>query len=756
MTSSERISFLLGVLAFLLSAGWVSWSARLEVVEPGVCEAAAEGRWQQILRDTQGPLSNDAAGRDAAECRCWALLATGERDECIESMARLLGDPAIGAWLPDPLLAGLGIRRLRDLGEAERAAELAARGAERHSGDVTLLELSLSTRADLEGEEAVLADAMARLEREPEPALRLAVASLQRRRGDHEAALAALGDRPPEGRARAEAWFEAVTASQAALGDLAAVRRSFADWRAVEENEAGLRARYALRLSLSQLPDPERGVRNLLRASLAERDAIADAEIVRLVTQRAIAHALAEGDVDEALAIFESAEPAHAPRGITRQQIERQRDDGATEAGTLRFTAPAELAGGSIALSPGAAAASDADYETRVLTAGTAEFGRSRGPWPERWIARDASGRVRASGRVWPRPGAVREVAIELAPPASASRHEVGPPAGERAGPDGRRRVLAVVLDCADWRLTEYLRQRGELPVFEHLREIGWRAVLRSDPPLTAAAMEKLVWPERGRPVTVLSWVHQLGLELAGLEAVGRNPMAFLEPALPRGANLFEVIGSGPHRAANMLFSHGMIDGGTHAQIVGPRSQRQPARRSRASRALAPVEQRRYPALLRDPRARPQVESVAADFDAAVEVARAKEVDFLFLRIEALDLLTHAYFAALVENAQDDGDAILLEVYRYIDARLGQVWNALDRDDVLVVLSDHGIRTSMQHAEDAIFVAAGGGLPHGRTAGMPDLAGVPRLLTDYLGVETSWPDHGIAPVPAALARAEAE
>jgi phosphopentomutase len=92
-------------------------------------------------------------------------------------------------------------------------------------------------------------------------------------------------------------------------------------------------------------------------------------------------------------------------------------------------------------------------------------------------------------------------------------------------------------------------------------------------------------------------------------------------------------------------------------------------------------------------------------------------------------------------------------VYRYIDARLEVLHDALDADDVLVVMSDHGIRTAMQHSRDAIFVATGAGVPHGRAPGRPALRGVSRAVADLLAVETDWPDTGVAPWAEALARA---
>ena len=98
----------------------------------------------------------------------------------------------------------------------------------------------------------------------------------------------------------------------------------------------------------------------------------------------------------------------------------------------------------------------------------------------------------------------------------------------------------------------------------------------------------------------------------------------------------------------------------------------------------------------------------------------------------------------MLSGGQDDGKSPLLAAYRYIDARLAEVYAAMDRDDVLLVMSDHGIRTPMEHETDALFVLAGAGVPTGRAPGQPHLRGVPRILAGLLGIETEWPDSGVA------------
>ena len=117
--------------------------------------------------------------------------------------------------------------------------------------------------------------------------------------------------------------------------------------------------------------------------------------------------------------------------------------------------------------------------------------------------------------------------------------------------------------------------------------------------------------------------------------------------------------------------------------------------------------------------------------------SRAKRGPLVALALAACVLGSTSFLA---RDAQASGP-----VYRYIDARLGSLNNRLDEDDVLIVMSDHGIRTSMEHAPLAFFVADGDGIANGRSLGAPELAGVSRSLVELFGISTDWPDTGVAP-----------
>jgi tetratricopeptide (TPR) repeat protein len=720
-----------------------------------VCALVGAERWEEAIALSSSSPEADEEGRITAECRCSALLATGRDAECVELLEGLLSEPESDGWLPDPRLAALVIRARRDRGELVGAAALAQRAAAAHPADRDLLQLELLTRGLVEGEESVLDDLERRLGGGNGPllSLRLVLSHARHRRGELDEALEVLGDRPPSADdPELPEWFEARARAFASLRRLDDVARTYEEWIARGGEPAEIRARYALRLSQSGLEDPQASVIELLRGAMATQDRIASPSIREALYHRLIGHLLVSGRTAEALEVYDEGRKRFELRGLSRDQILRSatlepRAAAEEPSGVVVFRMPDGVEG-RLLVSPGPRAPPDGVYEELAVHRGR-EVRVRRAPsiLPERWVLRDPEGQAIASGAVWPPPG--ETVAITIEPRStSLERRPVSPP---RAG-DGRRRVFVVIPDCGDWRLLRYLVARGELPLIGHLLEEGYRAVLESTPPLTAAAMESLVWPERGGETTFVAIAHRLGLELAGLASIGRNPLGFLSALLPDAPGLMETIGRGNLVAANMLFAHGAIDAGRHAEIIGPRGERRSARAVRSLRPLRSEEAQRFPALRGEPKFLPLVETIAAQLDTALDLAREREVDLLLLRLEAFDILTHAHFDELTRAGQDDGSPFLLSIYRYVDWRLQALYEALDADDVLIVMSDHGIRTPMEHSEDAVFLAIGVGVPRGRAEGTPHFRGVARALADLLGVETAWPDTGVAPWARARAR----
>jgi hypothetical protein len=759
-----RIAVLAAVLACTAAIGFVSYERvqdQLTALE--TCEAAHAGNWARALARSEGRTGADVTGRSAAECRCMALLATGAEHACVELLDGILADPEAEDWAPGPALAVHLIQTRRDAGRTLEAAELARRATRVHPDDADLFYLELVTRGSVEDEAVVLRELEARLtgRRPRELRMRASLANRHLLRGDPGRALAVLGEvRSPdvENPGDVARWFDTRGMAFAWSSDLEGVRRTYAAWQRAGGDPVELRARYALTLSIAGLADPEHTPIELLENALAAADAL-DPALHESLVIRLVLTLVNAGRLDEALAAYDRGRERFELAGLTRAELERaaahQRLALAPlehRRGTVRFAIPDPEPGTRLLLSPEASAAPDADYEAvPVPASGRVTAQRAFGTAPQRWVLRDARGRTLASGTVSPVAGSTVDVAVSPGPPQPLQRAAL-----ERRTGDGRRRIALLLLDCADWRLVQYLRARGDLPFLDALVNQGYRAVLDSDPPLTAAALEAIVSPGRSSAVTFVGLVHQLGVELAGLASIGENPLAGLAWLLPEREDLFARLGAGELAAANLLFAHGGVRAGRHGEVTGPAGRRRRLALATTERDLTAAERERWPALaaLRQERDRIHVRTIAAEFDTAEQIVRDREVDLLALRIEPLDILTHAHFANAVGDGQDDGEGILFSVYRYIDARLADVHASLDEDDIFIVMSDHGIRTAMEHAREALFVMAGSGVPVGRAEGNPALGGVPRVLADLLGVAVDWPDTGLAPralVSAAVA-----
>jgi len=649
-----------------------------------------------------------------------------------------------------PALAIHWIQSLREAGESLRAADLARRAGRRYSDDADLFYLELVTRSSVEDEAIVLAELEARIDPGSASAGRMRVSLANRHllRGDPRRALEALGYQPP-GDADRDLWFDTRGMALAQAGDLDGALRNRDAWTRAGGDPAEVLARYALQLSLSGMKDPERTPVEWLRAGLAAVGPRGAPALREALTIRLILTLVNAGEQDEALALYDRGREEFALEGLARDELLRSAEQqnrlksGASRSGTLHFLVSDVRPGDRLLVSPDPGVAPDAPYERIALPAGgEVRVERDLGDAPQRWVLERGDGSIAASGTSSPRAGGV--VVVPVAPGAGRAPLRA---TLTRAPADGRRRVALLLLDCGDWRITQYLRTRGELPVLDALLREGHRAVLDSDPPLTAAALEALVYPERRSGDSLVGLLYRMGVELAGLSSVGENPVGGLSWLLPEDPDLFSVVGAGERSATNLLFAHGGIEAGRHSVVTGPHGARRRVALARSARDLDPAERERWPALAGPLPERDaiHVRTIAAELDEAESWVAAGESDLLALRVEPLDILTHGHFAETVRDGQDDGEGLLFEMYRYLDARVGAVANRLDADDVLIVMSDHGIRTAMEHSRDALFVAAGPGVATARAPGRPPVRSVARSVADLLDVDTAWPDAGLTP-----------
>lgn len=713
------------------------------------CDAAARMDWAQTLASSDDLDLGDTDGRAAAECRCTALLAEDRAAECIELLDEALSHPGIGEWLPSPDLAILVIGAWRDRGATAQAADLARRSSIAYPDVGLLLYFELTLRPQVEDEARVLAEMEARLSPDypNEFGLRTLLAHTWLRREDPDTALRVLGEAYPHDQDPArDGWYHARAEAFAHRGDMERLLFNRTRWEEAGGNPALVLARYAVLMSQASMEHPDHTYVEFLSMALAREDEIDDPVLHELVYKRLVGHLLVLGWSDLALVAFEHGRERFPMHGFSREEILRKgmapsAPGEAARTGTLVFEIADHEPGGRLWISPDATTPPDTPFVECVLTDGGAgEVTRTISELPQRWVYHDSVGRTRASGTAWVM--ADMDTRIEVNPGVPTAR-EVFPAPSLAAG-DGRQRVYVLILDCADWRLARYLMARNEMPVLASLLDRGHVAVLDTYPAATATSMMFLVYPGRRDDVTALGTLLGIGVDLKAF--TGTNPFESLSALLPETGDLFTAIGATDHVAANLLFSVGAVDAGTQGAVHGPNGQNQPPLEVKAIRPFREDEIAAVPGLAEDmPMARKDwIQSSAAMMDVAQVVAEERQVDLLLARAARLDTVTHSHYLEVSSHGQDDARGVLLDYYRYLDHRVGEFWSAIDDDDVLIVMSDHGIRNSMDHARPAIFVAVGPDIPAGRTPGTPHLRGCPRVFADLLGVETNWPDTGIA------------
>lgn len=771
-TALRRRAALVAVLSILVLVALLL--ARRGIVEvrqlralDAVCEATAEGRFADAREESELLVEafDDAELRNRLlQCRCGALAALGEEQRCRDELAATLAGSS-----PEELAAfdrdvvRTGIDRLIDSERAGDAWRVLADWREA-VGDATLLQgREFLARLRLEPEDELLAEFVGRLDDGTLPFdVPILIASRDLRLGRPDRARQILAGAPPR-EASSELrrlWFLHRAEASARIGDLAALEETLQQWSADGLSEGERLARLGLAASAYALLPGERAIA-LMRGAL-EREAELDRELAVAVRSRLVRVLASRDRLPAALELYDQSIAEYGELiGLDREELERlARPRMTTEApGAARLSVvswtdlrPTDV----LVVSPPSSAPVDAPFVEVVPTRGRVQLRRAPGELPIWWLVRSAPGEVVARGTAWVREGEPTTVAVErdggsvarsTDPPAVAAaeaRSAIEWQFPERAPADGRRRVLLLVWDSADWRILRYLQAAGEVPVFSALLERSTAGVLLSDPPYTAAALQRLVAPG-DRTMGLFELVHQLGEEVEALNFVGRNPVQFLEPVLERENDLFTTLGDAGKPSLNLLRAVGSIDAGRNAEMVGPGGRTQ-ITGLLGKRELSDLERAAIPGIARDEEQHDHLlGEAAADYDTLVRLLDQGEADFIAARIASLDLMTHGAFGELSDAGQHHGDLALLRFYRYLDLRLAEVLERLDGDDVLLLISDHGALSSFEHDPRSLLVLYGAPYPAGSAlAARPDLSGVPRQVAELLGVEVAWPDGGFS------------
>ena len=109
----------------------------------------------------------------------------------------------------------------------------------------------------------------------------------------------------------------------------------------------------------------------------------------------------------------------------------------------------------------------------------------------------------------------------------------------------------------------------------------------------------------------------------------------------------------------------------------------------------------------------------------------------MLLRLPAYDVLSHSLFEN--KDSHSEGNLLLEVFYIYFDQLIGKIRKDLDADDTLIIISDHGIQTSLQHDQISLFLAEGPNIPKNSQFARFDIQYFPKLLTSLV-LDQKWPE----------------
>jgi hypothetical protein len=350
---------------------------------------------------------------------------------------------------------------------------------------------------------------------------------------------------------------------------------------------------------------------------------------------------------------------------------------------------------------------------------------------------------------------------------------------GQPAGP---RRVLLIGMDAADWSVIDPLIAEGRLPNFAKLRQKGATGPLQSEEPLISPAIWTTIATGMSRERHgITDFVTEVGGETALMTSNMRRVKAIWNIAGEAGKRVGVVNwwGSYPAEAVNGYVVTNYLPY-FYAQAL--------AERVTVAQLLNRVPQVTWPADLAPQLAGFATGDLLADtgvdlsgvrqfpgnvlFDEALTVLfrnsgpvyqlvlahdqfvrraslhlfRQMPTDLQAVYYDSADVACHAYWSFFTSQKSSPRDEALRGVvpatYEFLDRMLGDHLAALERDRVLVVVSDHGygpLTPSRKHFHQPNGIAAiyGPGVRPGAKIGGMRITDVTPTVLRILGLPTA-------------------
>ncbi len=314
----------------------------------------------------------------------------------------------------------------------------------------------------------------------------------------------------------------------------------------------------------------------------------------------------------------------------------------------------------------------------------------------------------------------------------------------ERPAADGKRRVFVLWPDSATWLHLMALVHSGEAPHTARLMQQGVYGIMDSQPPITSIATEKLTYlgdVDRGISGVIATMLRQI----KGVPFFDRFvSMRWIHYLSAEGRiDLWTYLAKNNTSSINLILSDiwcNARDRGTQPVLsdLGIAKTAEYVRRFASSEEekhfFASLFPKGYVAKKgRQTFLQHAWRQMRARRELAVDAWNTGEFDFLLLRYAMFDVIHH--YDSLLAGEVGVYLYSLQAFYRFLDDSIATLQQHVDADDTFLLISDHGARDMLTHHRDAIFIAAGGGIPVKGYIGKADIAVFPGLILDLFGIE---------------------
>ena len=313
---------------------------------------------------------------------------------------------------------------------------------------------------------------------------------------------------------------------------------------------------------------------------------------------------------------------------------------------------------------------------------------------------------------------------------------------------DDRGRVLAIWPDAGSWFLANAYMRRGLMPNLSQVVQSGTRTdMISTHPPFTSTAYMRMVEVNSGEQVEESRFLETIAVQLKGIPFLDWMVPDHWVSAESGRRSIFNVMADHGYKAINLVFNDKYMaapedlaanDGTTIDVSATMKSIEDDTESKDFDSVLIETlmldedrESSRTTMVLDDSVLSMGLKNTHKKTELGLHLWNEIDPDFMLLRFPAVDIMSHKYFATVRDQPEENP---MVEVYRHWDVMLGRLIEALDQDDTLIVVSDHGIQDSLLHHIQCMLVLDGPGLPQDSSVSTLPIGHLPSVILSRFGI----------------------